>query len=57
MTNNNFDGNVDIMFAARWVNHFKKEKRVRAKTKDVVSEQVKKILQATDQRLILMVRN
>lgn len=34
----------------------KKEKRVKAQRIDVVAEQVKKVLQDTDQQLILMVR-
>ena len=45
------------MFATRWVTNLRREKRVRARRVDVVTEQVKKVLQATDQKLILMVRS
>lgn len=38
-----------------WVNLPKNQRKIKAK-KDVMSEQVKKILQNVDQRLILMVR-
>lgn len=34
----------------------KREKRLRAKKTDFMVEQVKKIMQASDQKLILMVR-
>ena len=52
------------MFAQRFLANFKrpfgftqgKEKRVRAKRVDVVAEQVKQMLQTSDQKLILMVR-
>ena len=44
------------MFATRFVQGFKKEKRAREQRADVVTEQVKKVLQDTDQKLILMVR-
>lgn len=57
MTNSNFNDNVkNMMFATRWVTNLRREKRVRARRVDVVTEQVKKVLQATDQKLILMVR-
>lgn len=57
MTNSNFPGNVNIlMFASRLVTAFRREKRVRARRSDVVTEQVKKVLQTADQKLILMVR-
>lgn len=45
------------MFAAKWVTNLRREKRARARRVDVVTEQVKKVLQATDQKLILMVRS
>lgn len=45
------------MFATRFVTGFKREKRGRIKKVDLVTEQVKKMLQTTDQKLILMVRS
>lgn len=39
-----------------WVNLPKSQRKLKAKKSDVMSEQVKKILQSVDQRLILMVR-
>ncbi len=51
------------MFAQRFIASLKREKRVRARKVDpdqigvdVVSEQVKQMLQETNQKLILMVR-
>jgi len=44
------------MFASRLVTAFKREKRVRTRKSDVVTEQVRKVLQTADQKLILMVR-
>lgn len=44
------------MFAARFMTNFKREKRARARRSDTVTEQVKKMLQTADQKLILMVR-
>ncbi len=38
-----------------WVNQ-KKDKRVRLKRLDIISEQVKNLLQKEDQKLILMAR-
>ena len=57
MTNSIFSDNVNIlMFASRLVTAFKREKRVRTRKSDVVTEQVRKVLQTADQKLILMVR-
>ncbi len=44
------------MFATRFVQSLRKGKRARGKRADLVTEQVKKVLQDTDQKLILMVR-
>ena len=50
------------MFAQKFIDNFKKDKRrVRRISQglrgiDLVNEQVKKVLQETDQKLILMVR-
>ncbi len=52
------------MFATKFLASFKrpfgfaqgKEKRIRAKRVDIVAEQVKQMLQTSDQKLILMVR-
>ena len=58
MTNSIFDGNVNIlMLVQKLMNGLKKEKRARAKKADVVTEQVKEMLQTENQKLILMVRN
>lgn len=46
---------MNTMFAMKWVNSFK-QKKVRANRLDTVNEQVKKMLQTADQKLILMVR-
>ncbi len=55
MTNNNFPDKVEeIMFTDKFVTNVKKRTRVRRA--DMVTEQVKKVLQAADQKLILMVR-
>ena len=64
MTNSNFgDIVVLLMFATRFMREFMREKRIRGprihpaeRGMDVVREQVKKVLQDTDQKLILMVR-
>jgi len=57
LTNSIFSDNVNIlMFASRLVTAFKREKRVRTRKSDVVTEQVRKVLQTADQKLILMVR-
>lgn len=64
MTNSNFgDMVVLLMFAIRFMTGLMREKRIRGprvhpaqKGVDVVREQVKKVLQDTDQKLILMVR-
>lgn len=45
------------MFAQRFLANFKREKRVKAKRVDLVAEQVKQMLQTSDQQLILMVRS
>lgn len=44
------------MFAQRFVQSFRRERRGRAKKSDLITEQVRKVLQDTDQKLILMVR-
>lgn len=44
------------MFASKWVTNFRRDKRVRVRRVDVVAEQVKKVLQEENQKLILMVR-
>ena len=44
------------MFATWLVNSLRREKKNRTRRVDVVAEQVKKVLQETDQQLILMVR-
>lgn len=44
------------MFAQRFVFSLRKGKKNRAQTVDIVAEQVKKMLQETNQQLILMVR-
>ncbi len=44
-----------MMFADKIVASFKREKKVKKRV-DMMSEQVKKILAASDQKLILMVR-
>ena len=44
------------MFAQRFLAGFRKEKRIKTRKVDVVSEQVKQMLQETNQKLILMVR-
>lgn len=52
------------MFAGKFINSFKKAcltekkvRRVRARRADIVTEQVKDVLQNSDQQLILMVRS
>lgn len=57
MTNSNLNDNVNTMFAQRLLTGFKKEKRARARKSDAITEQVKRMLQASDQKLILMVRS
>lgn len=44
------------MFAQRFVQSFRREKRIRGRKTDLVTEQVKKVLADSDQKLILMVR-
>ena len=44
------------MFATRLVTGFRRDKKIRARKIDTVAEQVKKVLQEADQKLILMVR-
>lgn len=54
------------MFASKFLNGFKGEKKIRTRRVnhalpqvreiDIVTEQVKQVLQAADQKLILMVR-
>jgi len=45
------------MFAQRFVDRIQgKEKRGKVARVDIVAEQVKKMLQASDQKIILMVR-
>lgn len=44
------------MFTQRFVTSLRKGKRARVQTVDIVAEQVKKMLQETNQKLILMVR-
>jgi len=57
LTNSNFGANVVIkMFAQKFIASLRKEKRLRGRRVDVVAEQVKQVLQETDQKLILMVR-
>lgn len=58
MTNSIFGGMVEkLMFAQRSLTNLKKEKRDRGQRKDLMAEQVKKVLQTSDQKLILMVRS
>ncbi len=50
-----------MLFSAKLTNTFKRpfsfrEKRAKTKRVDVMAEQVRKILQDTDQKIILMVR-
>lgn len=45
------------MFAARLMASFKRDRKVRTRRVDVITEQVKKVLQTADQKLILMVRS
>lgn len=59
MTNSNFGDNVNTtMFAQRFLMSFRREKRQasRIRKSDAVTEQVRKMLQTADQKLILMVR-
>lgn len=45
------------MFAQKFLANWKREKRVKAGRRvDLVAEQVKQVLQETNQKLILMVR-
>ncbi len=67
MTNSIFPDNVGIiMFASKFMNGLRntcqsaaRGKRIRARARgvDMVTEQVQKVLQAADQKLILMVRD
>ena len=45
------------MFEQKFLTGFKKERKVRAQRSDDVTDQVRKMLQAVDQKLILMVRS
>lgn len=45
------------MFATRFWTGLKREKKIRARRVDTVADQVRQVLQAADQQLILMVRN
>ena len=57
MTNSIFYDNLEItMFAQKFLAGFRKEKKTRSPRVDVVSEQVKQMLQTSGQKLILMVR-
>jgi hypothetical protein len=57
LTNSIFSDKVSLlMFARLWTNSLKRERRSRTRRSDTVTEQVKKLLQEADQRLILMVR-
>lgn len=62
LTNSFFCGNVSLMFTSKLVSELKKNYLSSSKAKrrghrsDVVAEQVKKVLQTSDQQLILMVR-
>lgn len=44
------------MLATRFLTTFRKEKKSRVREADILTEQVKKILRSSDQKLILMVR-
>ena len=56
MTNSFFGDNVkNMMFAAKFLNNLKKEKR-RVRRSDIVNEQVKQVLMTADQKIILMIR-
>lgn len=44
------------MFAQRFLTGWKRERRVKTRKVDLVAEQVKQMLQETNQKLILMVR-
>ncbi len=44
------------MFAQKFLSNFKTEKK-RVKRADLINEQVKQVMKATDQKLILMVRS
>ena len=44
------------MFAQKFLTSFKRDKRAKAQKVDEVGEQVKKMLQTSNQQLILMVR-
>lgn len=45
-----------MTFAQKFAANFKKGKRVKIQRIDIVAEQVKKVLETEDQKLILMVR-
>lgn len=44
------------MFAQKFIANLKRDKKVRARRADVVADQVREMLQTSDQKLILMVR-
>jgi len=55
LTNSFFLGNVSSTMFAQFIAGLKKEKRAKIR-RDVLTEQVKKVLEDSDQKLILMVR-
>lgn len=57
MTNSFFPAIVNNMFPTRLIFGVRKERRIRTQSRNVVDEQVKKLLQTADQKLILMVRS
>lgn len=57
MTNSFFPAIVKNMFPTRLIFGARKERRIRTQGRNVVDEQVKKLLQTADQKLILMVRS
>jgi len=46
-----------MLFMDRFVSAVRKERKVRVARRDVIAEQVRKVLESTDQKLILMVRS
>ncbi len=68
MTNSIFPDNVDnIMFVSKWMTGLRrpfdsaqgrgKRAKIRARGVDMVTKQVREVLQTADQKLILMVRS
>lgn len=53
---NSFFGDKVFLMSFTWITAIKKDKRVRVQRPDVLTEQVKLLLQKADQKLILMVR-